>query len=449
MRRLTLFLLCVTSALAQDVTLTFRNGDNMTGTVVGGAQDVVQFSADFLEAPASLRSSGLLHWEQTEMAKPLPEGHAAEVRFNKGGVLYGSLVGLEADSVRLKTSYAGDLILPRAMIRTLTMSQRGRPVYQGPTPLSSWTGLEGVWTTGGASISSKGAATLARSVDFPQDRFSVQFSLEWQNSPQMAVLLLADSVETGDPENTFEFSIKGNRAILHKLLVDETGRQQRLQIGEHALPIFRDRLTRGEFRLDINRESGEVIFIFNKEVQAEWLDPDPARGTFGRGMILQSFNDPLQLSSLSVREWDGAVAQASTTLPLLLEMTEEQKEAGYQHITLRNGDVITGKVQSLDTEQVTISTLDGELEVPLSRMNSVALRALRENEYDEAIRLKGDVTGHYPDGQTLTFQIKSIEGLNALVFSQNFGETSIDLSVFSRVDFNLYDPVLIAKRKKT
>ena len=439
-------LVCISSA---DVLLTFQNGDTLAGNLQSGTGDSLTLEAEFLKKPAKLRTNGLLHLEQTSTAQLLPSGHTAEVTFNKGGIIYGALAQLEEDSLTLQTGYAGEVTLPRAMIRTLTISRQGRSIYQGPSPLESWNTLEGVWEKEVSGISSKGAAAIAREVSFPDDRFSLEWTLAWTNSPQMALMFLTDTTESASPANCFELSLRGNRAVLHKIKVTEQGRQQRVQIGETVLPIFRQRLMQADLKLDLDRISGDILFHLNGVQLARWSDPDP-KGTFpGSGLLLQAYNQEMTVLSLAVREWDGSTDRSDTRPDLPVSITEDEQSRGFQQITLRNGDIVIGKVDQLDTNAVTLTTDEGVVVVPLQRMTSVALRGLRENEYDEAIRLKGDVTGHYPNGESLTFQLKSLDGMKAQAFSQNFGDTEIDLRVFTKIDFNLYDPELIAARRRS
>ena len=121
-------------------TLTFRNGDKMTGGMLG--YDV---GGDFLWKHPAI--AGEMKVEAAGVKKiTLGAGapakgvriHTARVRLFNGDELVGELTALDNQTLTLDTWYAGKLRIPRAAVVHLMPGALSKVVFEGPDSLKGW-----------------------------------------------------------------------------------------------------------------------------------------------------------------------------------------------------------------------------------------------------------------------------------------------------------------------
>ncbi len=444
---------CAISAFAEEkpepnhIELVFSNEDKLLGSTSSGSSKEIDWTSPLLAEPAELKLDELMYWQRRTSATPVPDNHTARLEMNKGGVLYGKLQSINSNhDVTLDTDYAGALTVKRSMIRTLTLTKLNETFYQGPTNLKDWKTLnKNAWSLGPKGLQSSQAGTLTRTLPFPKNRFQINMKLSWDSSLDFDLIFLSSNIHSHYPENSYRLNFNRSRIDLSKNWVDENGKGQDFNFLPTARPIAFQNSEEADVSIFVDRESGEISLSVNGEKVGGWIDVSPKQGKMGDGLHLISSDYSLSIQKLSVKSWDGLLEESQSTQT---RISDKQTKEGYQLINLRNSDSLIAKVKNVEGDLVNVLTPYGDLAVPLSRMKNIALRPLVDLEYDEAILRDGDVLGHYPNGDTLTFQLLEFTGNRAKVTSQNFGETEIDLSIFPHIDFNLYTEHIMQLRRK-
>lgn len=85
---------------------------------------------------------------------------------------------------------------------------------------------------------------------------------------------------------------------------------------------------------------------------------------------------------------------------------------------------------------MTVETEYTPIRIPLSRIKSLSLGEIGEQPrmYEQ------DVRAWFHDGGHITLKLESFKDGKITGFSQAFGDISIDLNAFSKIDFHIYDP---------
>jgi len=434
--------------VANQVELVFTNNDKLRGSTHTGSSTELNWESPLLAHPAELKLNELMYWQQSGPATPIPDDHTARLEMNKGGVLYGKLKSInENHDVALETDYAGPLTVKRSMVRTLTLTKIHETLYQGPNTMAEWqTSNEKAWSIGPKGLKSSSAGTLTRSLPFPKNRFQINTKLTWDNALNFEIIFLSSDINSHYPENCYRVHFNRSRIELSKNWVDKNGKSHDFNFQPSVISTTIRNSEKAEITLFVNREDGQIRIAVNGENIGGWHDAIPRQGQMGDGIHLISSDFPLGIQTLSLTSWDGLLEDPIQLNAERPSISQKQIEDGYQLINLRNNDSLIAKVQAVEDGKVNAITPHGELSVPVSRMKNIALRP--DFIYDEAILRNGDVLGHYPNGDTLTFQLLEFQGTKAKITSQNFGETEIDLSIFPHIDFNLYTEHIRQLRRK-
>ncbi len=162
------FLLLVTGLFSapRTGTLTFRNGDKMTGAMIGyGAKEGflwghLAISGEMRVEAASVRKISL----SPEAAPKGARIHSARVRLVNGDEIAGELSALDKKMLTLDTWYAGQLRIPRATIVHLVPGALSKMVFEGPDSLKGWgAAVMGVYLGDDGDLF--GGVTVERAVD--------------------------------------------------------------------------------------------------------------------------------------------------------------------------------------------------------------------------------------------------------------------------------------------
>ncbi len=162
------FLLLVTGLFSapRTGTLTFRNGDKMTGAMIGyGVKEGFLWrhpaiSGEMRVEAASVRKISL----SPEAAPKGARIHSARVRLVNGDEIAGELSALDKKMLTLDTWYAGQLRIPRATIVHLVPGALSKMVFEGPDSLKGWgAAVMGVYLGDDGDLF--GGVTVERAVD--------------------------------------------------------------------------------------------------------------------------------------------------------------------------------------------------------------------------------------------------------------------------------------------
>jgi hypothetical protein len=446
-------LLAGTLALAaQDSEIHCGDGSRIRGELLAIQPDRLIFGADFLAKPVPLRLDQVL-----EISLPVhqaePQGdHVATVTLSNGDILRGELTGVDADSIRLRTWYAGELGFRRSMVDALEIEDRPEILYHGPHGLDGWTQESpDTWTFEQGSLRAKAPGTIARELKLPTKvRFA--FDLAWRSSPRFRFLFFTDDIKSENPNNAYELICQGRYIQLQKRW-SAGDRGGSTTLGDFAnAPDF---LSKEKSRVEIlaDRKAGTFRLLVNGRIIKDWSDPEPDTFKPGGGIHFHiQETAPLRISRIEVSTWDGILegnappndegfmGEEDAPAP------ESEESPDPARIRLRNNDKIAGELLGIDHGKVKIKTTFGDLSLPVSRLRTFALRKPEDRSNWERYEIpkiyNGDIRAWFPDGSRVTFRLIGAESGRLKGTAQPFGEADFDQKAFTRIEFNLYDPDL-------
>jgi hypothetical protein len=459
-----LLLACGTLALAaQETEIHCTDGSRIRGSLLGIGADRVEFGADFLAAPVPLRLDKVL-----ELSLPVhpgdPKGdHVATVTLSNGDVLRGELTGVNETEIRLRTWYAGELTFRRVMVDTLEIQDRPEILYTGPNGLEGWVQeTAGSWIFENGSLRANRPGGIARELKLPvRARFA--FDLAWRTRPGFRFLFYSDAVKSDHPSNCYELICQGRYVQLQKRW-SKDNRSGSMTLGDFANVAEFQTKEKCRIEMLVDRKSGVIRMIVNGRIVKDWVDADPAAGSHGGGFHFSSQDaSPLRVSRIEVTSWDGMLEgsapaqdegmmdEEDTPVPA----TEAQPDP--TRIRLRNNDQIAGEMLSIEEGKVKLKTTFGEVNLPVSRLRTFALRTKEARDeanwemglYEIPKRYSGDVRAWFPDGGSVTFRLTGVENGKLKGSAQPFGSAEFDQKAFSRIEFNIHDPDLAEARGKT
>jgi hypothetical protein len=119
--------------------------------------------------------------------------------------------------------------------------------------------------------------------------------------------------------------------------------------------------------------------------------------------------------------------------------TEQEPKPEADRMLLRNGDSLKGEVTSIKDGKITLKTEFAEISLPVERLRNITLKPV---DLEEPKKYSGDVRAWFADGSSMVFRLEKAGDGVVTGFSQNFGTADFDMTAFSRIEFNIYDPAL-------
>ncbi len=220
-----------------------------------------------------------------------------------GDMLFGSLVGLDADFVVFEVAGMGQLHIDRGTVqRICRWGDRTELLFVGPSGLNGWNtnGDQQAWREdAGHLISDKPGAVLTRDFKLPsQSRF--EFELSWTGRPDFELSLgVGDDVKM--PSSAFRFEVLEKDIVVQR----ETERQADI------VSLQKISETGGRLHLQafLDQKTGHMlVFSANGEPVAELTVQTENPEIFG-GVRLDNRSGNVQLESLRIGRWNGVPPQ--------------------------------------------------------------------------------------------------------------------------------------------
>lgn len=424
----------------QEITSKFRldfvGNDHFTGSITGGTWEGLNIASDELVEPVAIEVDRLLSLERIGETKSLPNDHVARIVFNNGDSLAGRLMEVKDDTLMLETAFGGTLEIPRIFVRTLEVEDTGDAVFIGPGARDSWdVSPDRAWTLNGREWVSKTNGRLGRKVEYP-DQFVISFEGTWRNRLNFQ-MQIGEHVPDGKRLTDFYRIQFNNRNVNVQRNSQRAGRHELrpLQVNRQAFANAGEE-NESHFEIFVDRPNAMIaISMDGLQVGRFQAEADVFSGIVVDHLGFYGDNsNQLRLSDISVRQWDGIMPDQNIGDPeeSIITLTEAETEKGYRPMPLANGDTIIGKILEIRDNAVKIETEFTNLSVAIARLSDLPL-GTRD---DQAIRMRGDVRAYFSNARdSMLFKLISIDGDQATVLSDNFGETTLDLRYFSKIEF--------------
>jgi hypothetical protein len=439
--------LCMLLTLSANATpiplLRFTNTNTLTGTPQSLNADNLVWDSKLLEGPVEFPTSKI-HELNLPASQPdtIPD-YEAVISLTNGDTIRGQLASLTDEDVTLDTWFAGRLKFNRLMVSSVKIEKNSAEIYRGPSSLDGWvhSSENPAWIYSQSAFRSVRAGSIARD-DLLVDQCSIRFDIAWKgDSIRFKTILFSDDPTTDTPGNGYEINFMRGRVHLRDI---KTGR---FHGSGQSRALMEDERAAIEIRASnlINR----IALFINDQLIDVWDAPEVDSRANGTSLhFIDVASSPTKISNIRISEWDGVMDRMPTPQPGFRQFgrmgtqddqpkPESPDGPAEDRMKLANGDSLPGEVASITEGVISLQTPLGEINLPVSRLSSIALK---QQNAERCKRYNGDVRAWFPDGTSVVFRLDSGDGKKLNVFSQNFGDASFDTSAFNRIEFNIHSP---------
>ncbi len=408
----------------------------------GGAATEITLAATDGSPAASVAQARVLE-VRVAGAQEAPRGDHALLTLNNGDSLRGILTDAQADSLTVRTSFAGDLKFRREMVKSLEFIHATPQEVLTEIKSADW-GLRppnNGWTLKGRSLISHKNGSAQCKLSYPE-RFRLTLDLAWRPGrkadPSFQMTFMA-KMGDGKLENGYTFYCQGDYIDLISLKTAES-----LGDGGSEFSSLRDK---DQVRLEllVDSRSGLMALVIDGKLIEQWVDPAPQPSALAdRFEISTEDGPPMRIARMSLAAWDGNLRTLAADDPGPGTTGTSPNEL---ILTLRNGDVVNSTMLAVVDGHAEVSTIHGPIRIPLNRMRSLALPKPPGNPPTPK-KMSGDVRGWFADGGRITFRLDDLKDGKVTGFSQQFGTAEFDLHAFERIEMNLGNLELEPQRLK-
>ena len=426
-------LAAASAAAADNAVLEFAtpSHDSLPGVFESLTPDELLWRSPLLEGPAVPFQLGkVLSMTRPAREEPPVEGlrddYEAVITLTNGDVLRGKLSSIADDKVVLRTTYAGELTLRRTMIRNLIIDSRGMLIYAGPNGMDGWKQTQETWKMKNGALASSGHGVLYRELPLP-DRVSLSFDMAWNDNLAARFGIFVSDPSAKDRKTGYELNCSRRYLLMRR--TDHNGSEEILGQSIHVPSL--GGVDKAHFELRADRRAGHLQLLVDGRPVGDWDDSqvDPSGTGSGISFNSEDMAGGIRLTRIRVSPWDGVAKQREDEF--------STKETGKPQMILRNGDVLEGDVLSIDHDIMKVKTSFGEVNLPVSRAASFALKS---SGMEEPVLKNGDIRCWFPAGGHVTFRLDSSADGQLRGYSQTFGDAAFRIDAFNRIEFNLYNP---------
>ncbi|MBB5352404.1 hypothetical protein HNR46_002649 [Haloferula luteola] len=443
---------CLLTALlagsaASSMTAEFANGDILHGHLDAVTGDQLAWSSPLLTHPAPLRLKDLQEIRiPSARESELPEGkHTARVTLSNGDSLRGVLLDLTAESVVLKTHYAGILTLRRDMVASLDVRDRAAILYRGPSDLTGWTQEDDTWQIDQGSLVCQGAGEIRREIGV-HPKIRIGIDVDWNDRTDLSIRTHGQASAQGELESYYELACQNQYVSFRKRLVRGNNRGQIQPIGSAG--AVEDLGSTGSVHIEMLQdiENGLFRLIVGDQIVTDWRDNDPLKQDPGPMLEFVSQQSAgIRITRIQIESWDGVLEggfQARQGFGRQEPAPNLPEKPRQGEIQLRNGDTIDGGITRIQDGLASIDADLRDFQLPVDRLRAFPLRTEEDardpEKFWRPIRRNGDIRAYFADGGCVTFKLEALENGTLRGSSQTFGTAQFDFSVFSSIQFNLY-----------
>ena len=398
---------------AMDDVIKLKSGDTLHGNLISHQTKMgVTWIRPGIKGPIVFDEKNLRGIKLFKQNSIKPKG--AYVYLTNDDVLYGQVISLDKDNLKFKTWYAGELTIPKVMIRSiLPGSTEGPVILNGPGNIKEWQQY-GNWKIEGKKLITSSNGTIGKSLDLP-DKIAIELDLQWTGSyPQIFIIPYTQSIQN-------YYSHGYNIRIYRSSLQLYQGNNRRLS---NSVSFDFSKAKKIKMNILIDKTKKNVVVYINNKKLGDWKNVQYTPN--GKSLVLYAGSSgQTTFENLKIRKWDGKVPNAINN-----------KEAKGDMVVFKNGDKMSGNVLSINNGVVKLKTDFAEMPVPIKNITQMSFN---NEDLIRARRNKNDVKAYFAGGNSITFGISRIEKNQIYASSENFGDIKLDMNAFVGLLFNIYD----------
>jgi len=414
---------------AQD-SLQLANGDAIHGKFLAWDKEGVHWLADGSEKPVVIAAATLT---EVRFASRQPQGDrpppANIVELRNGDILPGKVSAVDGTPLTLETPYAGNLSVPRGMVKRIFPGNGGNMVtYEGPKGPEEWNIMktwanEDIgknWTVHDGALTAAGWGFAGCEVKLPP-RARLEFDLDQK---------LGDQGTTGVDLNLY-CNTKDMPSDSYVIGIETWQMGKLIQLMRHKdghTKALSDSVQWGKpgqwtmLHFEILADTGTKTFwiFLNGTLLGKWSDPDEFAGS-GTGIYFRSSRETnATINHLKAGIWDGVVDAGPHSA-----QSEPSKE---DKLTMANGDNFSGTLKSIAKGKVVFTSSYSDITTPMDRITSLELASSAgATPSTEPDAVRATLAG----GGTITAKIEAWSEKGITVTSPDFGKAIFQPGAFT------------------
>ncbi len=426
--------LCAQSSIAgtadparQSDILKFRNGDILHGVMADvGPETGIEWRHPDVK---DLIRFGLVNVAdvtlQPRISRLQRASHRIVVELTNGDRLLGDIEKSDEKVLVLKTWYAGELSIKRQMVQRITpVGARAEMVYVGPTSLEGWTvgGNPGAWIYKKGALYSANYGSIGRDVKLP-DLATLDFDITWRGQFSLQASIYTEDLR----QMRGGYMLQFNSGCVYLQRGQPDSGYNSLGSSVEVPELLNK--SRSHITVKINKPRKTVTLFVNGRMVQQWTDPGDFAGR-GTGLMFSAQGrNQSRVSNIRVAEWDGKLDSDSASPVATAE----------DLIMLTNGDKVSGTLESVVNGEIAFSTSYAPLKIPLDRVLSIVMS---NQKSEKPRRQASDVRAYFDETNRLTLALEKIDEKTVGGTSENCGKINAGLEAFSRIQFNIYQPLI-------
>jgi hypothetical protein len=377
------------------------------------AKDIIEFK------PANI---ACIRFEnpRSVMAQEKP---GCRFRFNNGDEVFGNLTAIDENHLQMQTWFGGLLKTPRLAVQSVTFLSKGFSVlYEGPTSASGW--VQGRnpkgWEYHDGAFVATSAGTLGHDFHLSGSS-SVSFDLGWNGQFSLILALYTPVLDRFDySSSSYMFYLSPGYVTLQRV----QGGAGAVNLGQAPIPEMSQK---AKLHMEVRANKADAtlgLFVDDRLIQ-RWKDGSGFVGQ-GSGIVFfaQLDGPSIKISNLKVAQWEGDFGlDPSTNSPGKEDL-----------VYLVNRDKVTGTLQRLRDNLLTVASGGTRLDIPLSRVSQICLgnpvtNAPAANPWE--------VRAYFAGGGTVAFEVQKWDDARVLGRSGTFGTVDFNPQFIRQLQFNL------------
>lgn len=406
-------------------TMRFINNDSLHGSFLGYEKGGnIRWQSPESKDPIVFQATNLTDIKLDSHKPPAnatPPTHA--ILLTNNDELPGTLTSMDDKVLTLDTWYAGKLLIPRAMVKSITPLKTSLNIlYQGPTSMDGWVlgprfNNATAWAYRDGSLICTNYGMISREVKLA-GLASVDLDVVYRGNSQISVALYSD--RTDNMSNCYMFQFNGSYISLQRM--SQNGGNN---FGDNVqLPpntMMHDKMHIG---IRVNKELKSFWLYVNGNMVKQWTDPAEFAGKGSTIMFMSQQQSYTKISNIKVSTWDGELEGNHSAAAKAKEDT----------IKMENQDKVSGKLKSIENGKAIFTSSYADLTVPMDRIEEISMSG---EGADQAKRNAGDIKAWFAERGSITMQLESWDDKQATATSPNFGKASFSPNAFQRLQFNL------------
>ena len=457
-------LIFLTKPLPHDATarVTFKNGDQFTGSLVSWSSDQgFEFRRSTEETPILFPPGSPLTMESLERTTPSDHIPTAIVKVGPEDLLPGSLLEIDDQHLSMESPFSNRITIERSHLREIIIEDPTTLLYAGPkktlqawtpsSPEASWH-LEDEWIIGRQG-------GIGRPVTMPE-RGRLDMVLAWDGSLKASVSIFNKDLTKDASPGCYRLYLEEKQATLFRGITrEEAAKPPEGQEGELRNLRLEEQLARFSAQYGTapmkrlsgpiptkhnpyhrerkltwcwDRKDGRLALYLNDELVKLWIDPQGlATPTDGLVLYQQARKSKLKIREIRLRQWNGILPDSESS-------TEPSSNETVFH--LRNYDSLRGHLASLKDQRFRLTIPQGSLSIPLDRTRLIQFPWKQSSiQHRQGMAIKGFYKQCFG---SCRFYVNGIQDGQAQVYSPFFGTQTFDLSTFRKLHFDIQDQAL-------